>query len=262
MAASEAPSCPISRLRSATFSDATRMKPPAQLGCSPRVGPAGFRCPVCAHEKGWPHGGKPFTFECAACGKQTSVTAGTIMHGSKLPLTAWFWAAYLMATHSNGISALQLRNQLGLGSYKSAWLLGAKLRRAMVAPGRSPLAGLAEVDETEIPCAPRMIRSPVVAGAATRAKCSSPVRSIILGFHFAPPRIVLWHGEPYAQRLENRGRFRHTFTAPRFFQAVVFRREDAATQAEVSGGSLSLAAGELGDIHRSRLPAADAHYRI
>jgi ISXO2 transposase-like protein len=94
---------------------------------------------------------KPFTFECAACGKQTSVTAGTIMHGSKLPLTAWFWAAWLMASHSNGISALQLRNQLGLGSYKSAWLLCAKLRRAMVATGRSPLAGLAEVDETEIP---------------------------------------------------------------------------------------------------------------
>ena len=90
--------------------------------------PAGFRCPACAHEKGWPHGGKPFTFECAACGKQ-SVTAGTIMHGSKLPLTAWFWAAYLVATHSNGISALQLRNQLGLGSYKS------------VAPGRQTSPG-------------------------------------------------------------------------------------------------------------------------
>ena len=115
--------------------------------------PAGFRCPACAHEKGWPHGGKPFTFECAACGKQTSVTAGTIMHGSKLPLTAWFWAAYLMATHSNGISALQLRNQLGLGSYKSAWLLGAKLRRAMVAPGRSALAGLAEVERDGNPLA-------------------------------------------------------------------------------------------------------------
>jgi hypothetical protein len=113
--------------------------------------PAGVRCPACAHAKGWPHGGKPFTFACAACGKQTSVTAGTIMPGSRLPLTTWFWAAWLMATHSNGISARQLRNQLGLGSSKSAWLLCAKLRRAMVAPGRSPLAGLAEVDETEIP---------------------------------------------------------------------------------------------------------------
>ncbi len=53
------------------------------------------------------------------------------MHGSKLPLTVWFWSAYLMATHSNGIAALQLQKQLGLGSYKSAWLLCAKLRRAI-----------------------------------------------------------------------------------------------------------------------------------
>jgi hypothetical protein len=80
------------------------------------------------------------------------VTAGTIMHHSKLPLTTWFWAAYLMATHSNGISALQLQRQLALGSYKSAWLMSAKLRRSMVAPGRSALAGLVEVDETEIAC--------------------------------------------------------------------------------------------------------------
>ena len=57
-----------------------------------------------------------------------------------------------MATHSNGISALQLQRQLGLGSYKSAWLLCAKLRRSMVACDRSPLAGLVEIDETEIVC--------------------------------------------------------------------------------------------------------------
>jgi ISXO2-like transposase domain len=93
---------------------------------------------------------KAFTWECARCGKQTSVIAGTGMHGSKLELTVWFWAAYLMATHSTGMSARQLW-RLGLGSYKSAWLLCAKLRRAMVAPDRSPLAGLVEVDETAIP---------------------------------------------------------------------------------------------------------------
>lgn len=79
------------------------------------------------------------------------MTAGTVMHGSKLPLTVWFWAAYLMATHSNGISARQLGRQLGLGSYKSAWLLCAKLRRAMVNPDRALLSGLVEVDETQIP---------------------------------------------------------------------------------------------------------------
>lgn len=53
---------------------------------------------------------------------------------------------------SNGISALQPQRQLALGSHKSAWLLCAKLRRSMVARGRIPLAGLVEVDETEIVC--------------------------------------------------------------------------------------------------------------
>lgn len=113
--------------------------------------PDGFRCPSCGHAKGWELSTKRFTWECASCGRQTSVTAGTVMHAAKLPLTVWFWAAYLMATHSNGIAALQLQAQLRLGSYKSAWLLCAKLRRAMVAPGRAPLAGLVEVDETTIP---------------------------------------------------------------------------------------------------------------
>ncbi len=56
-----------------------------------------------------------------------------------------------MATHSNGISALQLQGQLGIGSYKTAWLLARKLRRAMVDPERLPLAGLVEVDETSLP---------------------------------------------------------------------------------------------------------------
>ena len=114
--------------------------------------PQGFLCPGCGKGKAWQLQTKPWTWECAGCGKQTSVTAGTIMHHSKLPLTTWFWAAYLMATHSNGISALQLQRQLALGSYKTAWLICAKLRRSMVAPGRGPLTGLVEVDETEIVC--------------------------------------------------------------------------------------------------------------
>ena len=99
------------------------------------------------------------------------------MHGSKLPLTVWFWAAYLMATHSNGISALQLQKQLGLGSYKSAWLLGAKLRRAMVAPDRRRWPAWSRSTRPRSPAAPRTIRRPAAAGAATRARCSSPARS-------------------------------------------------------------------------------------
>ena len=117
--------------------------------------PQGLVCPGCGTSKAWELQTKPWTWECASCGRQTSVTAGTIMHHSKLPLTTWFWAAYLMATHSNGISALQLQRQLGLGSYRSAWLLCGKLRHSMVAPCRTALAGLVEIDETELPCRSR-----------------------------------------------------------------------------------------------------------
>ena len=88
--------------------------------------PEGFRCPACSGAKAWRLSTKAFTWECAGCHRQTSVTAGTVMHGSKLELTVWFWGAYLMATHSNGISATQLQLQLGIGSYKTAWLLCAK----------------------------------------------------------------------------------------------------------------------------------------
>lgn len=124
--------------------------------------PEGFRCPVCGHDHAWELDTKAWTWECAECHRQTSVTAGTVMHGSKLPLTVWFWASYLMATHSNGISARQMRRQLGLGSYKSAWLLCAKLRRAMVNPARTLLSGLVEVDETQISC--RTKDDPVAGG--------------------------------------------------------------------------------------------------
>ena len=111
--------------------------------------PDGFVCPACGGRKGWAlDRGRP-TWECAACRRQTSVTAGTIMHRSHLPLKTWFLAAHGAATHSGGISALQLQAQLGIGSYKTAWLLLHKLRRAMVDPGRSLLQTLVEIDETE-----------------------------------------------------------------------------------------------------------------
>lgn len=113
--------------------------------------PDGFVCPGCRHTSGWALTRQRPTWECSGCGRQTSVTAGTIMHRSHLPLRTWFLAAHIMASHSNGISALQLQAQLGLGSYKTAWLLLQKLRRAMVDPDRSLLQDLVEIDETEMP---------------------------------------------------------------------------------------------------------------
>jgi transposase-like protein len=114
--------------------------------------PDGFVCPRCGGSKAWQLETKRWTYECAHCGRQTSVTAGTIMHHSRLPLTTWFWAAYVMAVQPSGISALQLQRELSLGSYKTAWSLCTKLRRVMAAPGCGPLSSLIEVDKTEITC--------------------------------------------------------------------------------------------------------------
>ncbi len=77
-----------------------------------------------------------------------SVTAGTIFQDSHLPLTIWFRAIWQMTSQKNGISALGLQRVLGLGSYKTAWAMLHKLRRAMVRPGRDRLSGTVEVDET------------------------------------------------------------------------------------------------------------------
>src|SRR3954447_21835724 len=97
--------------------------------------PEGFVCPDCGKSKAWQLQTKPWTWECAGCSKQTSVTAGTIMHHSKLPLTIWFWAAYLMATHSNSLPQRRLGASRRCNCNASsawaptagAWLLCGKL---------------------------------------------------------------------------------------------------------------------------------------
>jgi transposase-like protein len=86
-------------------------------------------------------------WQCKDCGQQTSATAGTVLHATHTPLRTWFWAAYLVSTHQPGISAKQLQRQLALSRYETAWLMLAKLRRAMVAPERELLRDEVEIDE-------------------------------------------------------------------------------------------------------------------
>jgi len=76
------------------------------------------------------------------------VTAGTIFHRSRLPLTDWFAAVWFVTSQKTGVSALGLQRALGLGSYETAWSWMHKLRRAMVRPDRDRLDGIVEVDET------------------------------------------------------------------------------------------------------------------
>jgi transposase-like protein len=109
--------------------------------------PEGFGCRRCGGgEIGVMHR-RRVVWQCKGCGAQTSVTAGTVMHGTRQPLRLWFWAAYLVATHHPGISAVQLQRQLGISRHETAWMMLHKLRRAMVAPEREPLKGEIEADE-------------------------------------------------------------------------------------------------------------------
>ncbi len=106
----------------------------------------GFRCPRCASSNAVMLE-KRLLWQCSGCRYQASLTAGTVLHGTRTALHLWFWAAYLMSTGTPGISAVQLQRQLGIKRYETAWMMLHKLRRSMVNPEREALVGPVEVDE-------------------------------------------------------------------------------------------------------------------
>lgn len=108
--------------------------------------PGGPVCPACGQREGVTI--RRGLWRCNACRHEASVTAGTIFQDSKLPLTIWFRAMWQVTSQKHGMSALGVQRVLGLGSYKTAWSLLHKLRRAMVRPDRERLHGVVEVDET------------------------------------------------------------------------------------------------------------------
>lgn len=109
--------------------------------------PEGFVCPACGvADEAWRTGRG--LWMCRHCARKTSVTAGTIFHGTRWPLTTWFAAVWFVTSQKNGVSAQGLQRVLGLRSYETAWAWMHKMRRAMVRPDRDLLSGQVEVDET------------------------------------------------------------------------------------------------------------------
>jgi transposase-like protein len=108
--------------------------------------PNGFVCPRCGgRSRGYMASRR--VHECATCGYQGSVTAGTLFHKTRTPLTSWFWAIYRMSQDKKGISALQLSKEINV-SYPTAWLMQHKIRQAMADRDQGyQLKGLIEVDE-------------------------------------------------------------------------------------------------------------------
>ncbi|MCL6445596.1 MAG: IS1595 family transposase [Alicyclobacillus sp.] len=115
----------------------------------------GFVCPNCSHTSATLVHAKhrrdadqraPL-FECTRCHRQTSVTAGTIFHKTKIPLNKWFLAVYLVANDKRGVAATTLSRHLDV-SYPTAWLMLKKIRKAMAERNaRYKLGGLVQVDD-------------------------------------------------------------------------------------------------------------------
>lgn len=108
--------------------------------------PQGFRCPACNYHKHCQLRQRK-VFQCIRCKQQISLTAGTLFENTKLRLSTWYLAMYLLTQSKNGISAMDLKRQLGV-SYNTAWMLKHKLMQAMREREDSqPLRGIVELDD-------------------------------------------------------------------------------------------------------------------
>jgi transposase-like protein len=123
--------------------------------------PDGPRCPKCGAEEPWKIERKTPSknavrtlYRCRACKRQFTATVGTIFEDSKIPLSKWFAAIYLMCASKKGISAHQIHRQLDV-TYKSAWFMCHRIRYAMGDKDPALLTGVIEADETYVGGRPR-----------------------------------------------------------------------------------------------------------
>ena len=109
--------------------------------------PSGFQCPHCKSPRFYQHTSRPEIRTCRECLKQIRLRAGTLFEHSKLPLRIWFQALQLLMQGKRGISALELKRVLKIGSYQTAWLMLQKIRAALKdRDQRYQLQGIIEVD--------------------------------------------------------------------------------------------------------------------
>jgi len=115
----------------------------------------GFVCDHCgAPGEPYRFANRPGVSRCRHCKRDTSLTAGTVMERTHTPLSVWFWAAYLVASQTPGMSAVQFQRQLGLPRYETAFQILHKLRAGMVRPDQDQIGGNpgehVEADETYV----------------------------------------------------------------------------------------------------------------
>jgi len=139
--------------------------------------PEGFKCSYCSCNQSW-WISKRHLYECKQCGHQFYPTAGTIMHKTHFPIQDWFWSAYLVSTHTPGMSAKQLQRQMGC-TYKTAWFVLYRLRQSMINDARTPLHGRIEADETIIGGPVKGIRGRGATSCATKTLVFGAVEVVV-----------------------------------------------------------------------------------
>ena len=111
--------------------------------------PDGFVCPACGHRGHCLLAGRGL-YQCNRCKRQTSATAGTIFHATKLPLTLWFAAIHLIVTAKNGVSSVELGRRLGV-KQPTAWAMKHKIMAVMAQrEGETRLSGRVEMDDASL----------------------------------------------------------------------------------------------------------------
>ncbi len=181
--------------------------------------PDGFVCPYCGRC------GEPYRFKnhpnmlrCRDCKRNTQLTAGTVIQNSKMPISTWFWGAFLVTSLTPGMSALQFQKMLGINRYETAFNMLHKLRAAMVRPGRDCIGGEwpVEVDET------------FVGGATQGEGRGRHHKTLVVGAVEVRPRKKAPGSDPNlpsGQRPQHRGGHGRSFIAGRLRLQVVPNRK-------------------------------------
>ena len=156
----------------------------------------GFVCPHCGSSAAPFRPARIYVLRCKGCKRDVSLIAGTVMERTHTPLSTWFWAAFLVASLTPGMSAVQLQRQLGLTRYETAFQILHKLRSAMVrTSGPIGLRTHVEVDETLV-------------GGRTRGKGRGVTDQVrVIGAVEVKQRRV--------ERIDSEDDYRHTKAKPR-----------------------------------------------
>ena len=92
--------------------------------------PGGWVCPRCGNRRCTPMSGRTHSYQCTRCSKQVSVTAGTVMEGTKVPLSKWFYALYVVSHTKRGLSGTELARTVEVNERTGASML-RRIRGAM-----------------------------------------------------------------------------------------------------------------------------------